>query len=151
MATIQILKSSERTLSEARENAFQNLGRQYAEQDPVGATAWLEKLPEGRSRDAAVGSFADALAASEPDVAAKWVETVSDENMRNSRMQMIAQRWMDTDPAAARPWIERSSIPADAKNWLLNRQDGSPTRPMPPMMDPRLRTRYGLPPRPVQP
>ena len=62
--------------------------------DPTAAGQWLQNLPAGASREAAVQAYVGQLSYSSPELAAPWAETLTDQNNRNSQVENIARRWL---------------------------------------------------------
>ena len=86
--------------------------------DPTAAGQWLQTLPAGASREAAVQTYVSQLCYSSPELAAPWAETLTDQNNRNSQIENIARRWLQTDRSAAETWLAKASLPDDRKKRL---------------------------------
>jgi hypothetical protein len=98
---------------------MQRLLGSWAHSDSAGAASFLQSLPAGKSRDAAISSFVGSLAYQEPEMAAPWAASIADEGARHRQMEMVAQNWLRFDSAAATAWINQSSLPQDVRNRLL--------------------------------
>jgi len=96
----------------------------WANRDPVGAANWLQGLPVGASRDAAVGSFVGVLSHSDPATAAVWAQSIGDDRQRAFQMENVARAWLDEDQRAASAWVQNSALPANVKQRLLGRPGG---------------------------
>ena len=91
----------------------------WANDDPTAAGQWLQTLPAGASREAAVETYVNNLAYSSPDLAAPWVETLTNDTLRNNQIENIARRWLETDRPAAIAWLATVNLPDDRKQRLL--------------------------------
>jgi hypothetical protein len=87
--------------------------------DAASATQWLGTLPEGLSRDHAVGAFVSATYRADAASALSWAETIGDADLRKTAALLAGRAWMTADAAAAGAWIERSSLDAAIKEALL--------------------------------
>ena len=88
---------------------------------PTAAGQWLQTLPAGASREAAVQAYVSQLAYSSPELAAPWAETLTDENLRNNQIENVARRWLETDRPAAEAWLAKVNLPDDRKQRLLGK------------------------------
>ena len=96
------------------------MASQWASQDPVATTGWLERLPAGATRDAAVSAFTQSAINTDPEGAAVWASTIANENVRNTDLERIARQWLRTDKTAAQNWINQSpAISTEMKQRLL--------------------------------
>ena len=111
------------------------MAEHWAEQDPAGAMAWAEALPEGEGRERALDGLGDGLepdravaewfnalppsggrdrlAASlayrsrdEPELAFAWAVSIGDDERRAACLRVVARRWEESDPGAAGAAIE---------------------------------------------
>ncbi len=88
---------------------------------PTAAGQWLQTLPAGASREAAVQAYVSHLAHSSPDLAAPWAETLTDPNTRFNQIENIARNWLAADRPAAEAWLANVNLPDDRKQRLLKR------------------------------
>jgi len=104
-----------------REDTSRNLMSAWANDDPTAAGQWLQTLPAGASREAALETYVSTLAYSSPELAAPLAETITVENLRNNQIENVARRWLETDHPAAAAWLARVNLPDDIKQRLLSR------------------------------
>jgi hypothetical protein len=76
-------------------------------------------LAAGPSRDAALGSYIDALAESNPELAVGWIDRLIDPETRSSRIESVATVWLAADPPAAQAWLKTVELTEDQKQRLL--------------------------------
>lgn len=105
--------------SAARAELLGAVSTQWAAVDPAGASAWLQTLPAGISRDAAILSFVDAVYLDDTPVAMTWLAAVGDTKRRDARARQIMTEWLATGPDAVRAWVEEAPITQDMKQVLL--------------------------------
>ena len=84
----------------------------------VKASGWLEKLPTGGSRDAAVKSFTNSIGEDDPGGAVALAASISNAPMRNSEVERWARTWLLRDKAAATKWIAQNA----ALDWAVKRR-----------------------------
>ena len=86
------------------------------------AAQWLETIPAGSGRDAAVSTFANKVVDTDPAGAAAWAATIADNSIRNNSLERIARHWMRVDETAASSWILASPLLTDeVKKRLLGK------------------------------
>jgi hypothetical protein len=110
---------------ERRESAVDVVVRQWAENDPNAAGAWLQRLPEGDTRTAALSSFIETVSINDPEIALTWANSIQDQDTRMAQFEIVAGNWMSIDEAAARAWITGSPLPKEVKERLLHHNDGT--------------------------
>jgi squalene cyclase len=93
----------------------------WANGDATAAGQWLQTLPAGATREAAVRSYVDCIASSSPELAARLAETLTDSNQRNSQIENVARQWLESDRPAAEAWLAKVNLPEDQKKELLKR------------------------------
>ena len=100
----------------------------WSQNDPQGASKWLESLPAGKSRDKAAETFLNQASYQEPALAARWaMELYASastqpglENRNTSQLENVARNWMNVDERGARAWIEQAPLSEEKKKALLN-------------------------------
>jgi hypothetical protein len=97
----------------------------WAQNSPSEAARWINGLT-GKVRDAAVGSYAYAVAETDPAAAMVWAATISDQSQRQSTTRYSMRQWLARDPNAARSWVQNSSLGAEEKAKLLATPTPSP-------------------------
>jgi hypothetical protein len=93
----------------------------WANGDATAAGQWLQTLPAGATREAAVLSYVECIVSSSPELAAPWVETLTDPIRRNSQIEYVAGQWLQLDRPAAETWLNKVNLPEDQKKELLKR------------------------------
>lgn len=79
-------------------------------QSPQKALEWVQKMPEGPSRDAVYAGIAKEWAAKDVEAAAAWLDKLPQGSARNSAVLSFAGRSALSDPEGAALWL--STIPA---------------------------------------
>lgn len=88
------------------------------------ASHWVESLPDGAQKGAAMRRVVDSYVREDPAAAAAWVEQFADQEFAASAIAEIGDEWAEDEPETAVSWI--SSLPAgDAKNAGLNEAFGN--------------------------
>jgi len=98
-----------------------NAARDFFSIDPAAAIPWLQSLPEGPTKDLAVGGISQGMAFKAPQVAMDMASGIGDSNLRTEAQKDVVEQWSKIDPAAATQWINRSALPQEVKTQLLQR------------------------------
>lgn len=77
-----------------------NLVDDWTEKDYQAAGTWLTQASEGPGKQAAVRSYAQAVAPYEPEIAEQWAMTLPPGKDRDATLQQIYREWPKKDPAA---------------------------------------------------
>lgn len=83
-----------------------HLAKSWTEGDFRAASTWLNSLPPGRSRDAAVAGFAPAAARLDGASAVDWALSISDPAQRKLTLDSVSQTWKTLEPAAATAYLQ---------------------------------------------
>lgn len=95
----------------------------WAKEDAKQAATWLERLPTGKPRDAAITDFSRAVLEADPEGALAWAGTIGDAEERRFHLEQLAGDWLRRDSAAASRWISGSTLLGeDARQRLLQRK-----------------------------
>jgi hypothetical protein len=92
---------------------MQRLVDDWAENDAAAAGKFLEGLPAGNSREAALNAYIGRLALHSPESAAPFVNQIADENQRFSSAQLLANNYQRSDPAGYAKWLRTLNLPGD--------------------------------------
>jgi hypothetical protein len=103
----------------ARLQSLPVVAEYWAGQDAGAASDWLRALPADGALAEAIEAFV--AQASPPQAAAVWVERIGNEEKRYQAIEKIARQWLSQDTEAARTWLQQTSLPAERKERLLNR------------------------------
>jgi hypothetical protein len=103
-----------------RSGALATVVSHWVRSDVESASAWLNHVPAGPSRDPAVEALSRAILSSDPEAALLWGATISDEKTRSNVLERYARHWLGDDPVAAKQWIAKSAFPGELKARLLN-------------------------------
>jgi hypothetical protein len=103
-----------------REGAMSIVARQWGLRDWNAASGWLETLPMGSSRDAAIGAFVTSADGYDIKLALEWANQMEAPDSRATRVEDTARRWLREDNAAARAWLEKAKLPAGIAERLLS-------------------------------
>jgi hypothetical protein len=85
---------------------------QWTHADYQGAAQWMNSLPAGKQRDAAVAGFAPVAAKIDGATAVDWSLTLSDPAERSSCLDDVIRRWKETDTDAANAYLKEKGIEA---------------------------------------
>jgi hypothetical protein len=96
------------------------VARQWGQRDWNAAAGWLETLPMGSSRDAAIGAFVTSADGYDIKLALEWANQMEAPESRATRVENTARRWLREDNAAARAWLEKAQLPAGMAERLLS-------------------------------
>ena len=81
--------------------AASSLGETFSEYDPPKAKAWIDSLPEGPVKDAAIAA---AVKMSDPldlEQSLQTAQRISDASLREATVQEVFSEWMQQDPQKA--------------------------------------------------
>ncbi len=105
---------------QASARACEVVAAAWAQRDLVKTTVWLDRLPAGPARDAAIASFASVASGVDAHGALEWAGAVADRTQRDKVMEKMLQSWVARDQAAARAWLSNSSTVAkDVRDRIL--------------------------------
>ena len=99
---------------EPRRDAMEQYGTISAGESVIKASEWLDTLPAGPDRDAAIRGFAPVLAKSDAESAVIWAASIADEAQRSELVRRLGSEWMKKAPGAAQQWIQSSEALTDA-------------------------------------
>jgi hypothetical protein len=103
-----------------REQALSVVARQWGLRDWNATAGWLETLPSGLSRDAAIGAFVTSADGYDIRLALEWANQLEAPEFRAMRVEQTAWRWLREDNAAARAWIQQAQLPPGLAQRLLS-------------------------------
>ena len=92
---------------------MRNVMMNYARQDSAGALAAIQKIPQGETRDTAIGTYVFANNSTNYSENFALAETITDERDRSRAIGVSAAKWMTTDPEAAKAAIQQSTSLSD--------------------------------------
>jgi hypothetical protein len=82
--------------------------------------AWIESLPAGGLREAAVEDFCVKVRPIDPATALAWALTIGKPERQRDEVRRAAESWLEVDPEAARRWInETDAVSPETKKNLL--------------------------------
>jgi hypothetical protein len=85
----------------------------WAHADYQGAAQWMNSLPPGEQRDAAVAGFAPVAAKIDGATAVDWTLTLTDSNERRSCLDDVIRKWKETDAEAADAYLKEKGAGMD--------------------------------------
>jgi hypothetical protein len=118
----------------------------WSQRDWQAASDWVNQLPAGGARDAALKGLCQGLAASQPEKAAAFVASMPPGSAQSEAAADVVNRWAQQDPKATAQWVrafpegqarERAAgnliitwalvarQPAEAAQWLQTEPAGS--------------------------
>ncbi len=89
------------TLRSDNPRALHNFADQWAHADYNEAARWMNTIPAGAKRDAAVSGFAPVAAKIDGASAADWAHSIADPLQRNRTLSEVRSIWREQDAAAA--------------------------------------------------
>lgn len=104
----------------AQRDGLRELMPVWVSQNASAALAYANSLPEGNTRDSAIGSYVWSNNSADPADLMKVAETISDEGDRSRTIGMTAMRWMREDEAAAKAYIESSTVLSDEEKQRIS-------------------------------
>lgn len=84
----------------------------WTEGDFRAANTWMNSLPPGHTRDAAVVGFAPVAARLDGASAVDWALTISDQAQRKSTLDAVTAIWKNRDPKGATAYLQEKGIEA---------------------------------------
>jgi hypothetical protein len=69
--------------------------------DPNSASQWINTLPQGSAKDAAIHQIITIEGKNDPGAAYNWAVTMSDPAVRNDQAVRLATQWASQNPSAA--------------------------------------------------
>jgi len=97
-ATLDLLKNA--GPAGLGDDLSRRLVRRWAESNPQDAAAWVNNLPSGNQREAALDNLAIVWADSQLTNAISWGQSLTDEGERNRALTVVANEAVRTDPMA---------------------------------------------------
>jgi hypothetical protein len=100
----------------ANEDAFYKaIASRWMRSNSIEATTWVNELPDGKNRDAAIDSVVQDLLKTAPSDGFLWAEAIGDEDQRSQAVRQSLNAWRQINPAAAQEALDNSSLPAEEK------------------------------------
>ncbi len=96
-----------------QDDAMRNVMMNYARQDSAGALSAIQKIPQGETRDTAIGTYVFASNSTNYSENFALAETITDERDRTRAIGVSAAKWMTTDPEGAKAAIQQSTTLSD--------------------------------------
>lgn len=101
------------TLQTEQTEPITHFATSWTEGDFRAANTWVNSLPQGRPRDAAVAGFAPVAARLDGASAVDWALTINDPAQRQSTLDAVSRTWKTREPAAAAAYLRDNGIEAD--------------------------------------
>lgn len=98
-------------IGDARLHALNDGLAQWVHQDPVAASAWMDKFDPAPDLDSGAAAIAvsPALVKKKPDVAASWAESITDPELRANTLLDLIQLWAQYDAEGAKHYARTSA------------------------------------------
>lgn len=90
--------------------ALRNFTDQWAHGDYIEAAKWMNAIPAGPKRDAAVSGFAPVASRIDGASAVDWALTLSDPAQRDSCLGEVVRNWKEMDPVAATSYLKEKGV-----------------------------------------
>ncbi len=94
------------TTGKARPEVVEEISRRWTTRDPQGAAEWIQTLPPGDNRDAALSGLVGDLQSEEPVRASEWISEFTGKQHRTDAAAALLESWKKQDLAGARAWLE---------------------------------------------
>jgi squalene cyclase len=110
---------------EAQPKAYHNMVRGWAFDQPQEAGNWVNSLPGGEARDAAVKAYVSVIDGMDAGAATQWAYTMQEPTERMETTLNVFQRWLQNDRTAAGDWVQQTELPEGFRPFferLLNDQ-----------------------------
>lgn len=101
-----------------RADAVRTAYRIWAAEELEKAGAWLQSMPDGPARDAAIDEMARATVDESPRAALHWAVQIEDKDLLRKRTLRYTRRWFVEDPGAARAWIEAADLTPEVREHI---------------------------------
>jgi hypothetical protein len=88
---------------------IKSVGESWGRADAPAASEWLNTLPPGAERDAAIGEFVRGTFATDPAAALTWSASIADDGKRARRFAELYPKWLKSDAAAAAVWLSQQT------------------------------------------
>ncbi len=115
MTALQSTRDPEKSLrligtlpDESRFRAMALYGTIQANESVTRTSEWLNTLPDGPDKDAAIRGFAPIVAREDAEAAMIWAASLDAEVPRTELVRQLGREWFQKSPRAAQPWIESS-------------------------------------------
>ncbi len=95
------------TLPDSKDAVLEKIAVNWTRAGSQGVTQWLDSLPSGPGRSAAVEGFAKSIISVKADDALAWIRSVPNEKERLDRLERVWKNWGDR--AAAENWARTSA------------------------------------------
>lgn len=96
---------------ESQPDAYRNLIRNWAVDQPQAAGEWIHTVPPGKARDTAIKAYVSVLDGMDPALATHWANSLTEPTERFGTTFKAFHRWIEKDKEAARIWAGQSDIP----------------------------------------
>lgn len=90
----------------------------WSRSDSVATSSWLNALPPGPTRDAAIAGFAETMRRFEPEAALAWADQIEVPSQRRNVMLESFQAWSRERPRAAGAWLQATPLEPDLSREL---------------------------------
>lgn len=96
---------------ESQPDAYRNLIRNWASDQPQAAGEWIHTVPPGKARDTAIKAYVSVIDGMDPALATHWANRIQEPTERFGTTLNAFQRWIQKDKESARIWAEQGDIP----------------------------------------
>ncbi|MEM1221269.1 MAG: hypothetical protein AAGH40_00790 [Verrucomicrobiota bacterium] len=96
-------------------NHAEILMREWSRTDSVAASGWLNDIPSGSKRDAAIKGFTTTMMEFEPVAAVAWSNQISDPVQRTETLKNSIIAWSKSAPDEALEWVNSSNLAPDVR------------------------------------
>jgi hypothetical protein len=93
-----------------RVNSIVAITDNWVEQDPQAVATWMQTLPEGEERDAAVARYVNSQSAYDPQAAYQLASSIDNDSRRFNQVRNSLLDWNSQDPAAAQAALANAPL-----------------------------------------
>ncbi|MEM8866862.1 MAG: hypothetical protein AAGC73_01210 [Verrucomicrobiota bacterium] len=101
-------------------NHAEILMREWSRTDSVAASGWLNEIPSGGKRDAAIKGFTETMMEFEPVAAVAWSNQISDPVQRTETLKNSIIAWSKQAPQEALEWVNSNNLAPDIRRSLAS-------------------------------
>jgi hypothetical protein len=101
-------------------SVVESLAKQWAADDPVAVAGWLNRMPSGESRDAAIAAMLPSLVTEDPVAAFGQAQGIGGDETKVAGMQSVVTAWADSAPDTAIEAVQAADLPEAIKSSLIS-------------------------------
>ena len=109
----------------------EKVAKEMAREDPAKTANWINSLPDGKSKIAAMNQLAEMWTRQDPASTAEWINQLPASENTDPLIETLVNKVHKSDPQGALTWAETISILIGENTWskkvekVLRKQDHS--------------------------